>query len=36
MSLRNDNELYGLYTIHNLDGRQFIVDYINRDYQNNS
>ena len=36
MSLKNDNELYGLYTIHNLDGRQFIVDYINRDYQNNS
>lgn len=36
MNLRNDNELYGLYTIHNLDGRQFIVDYINRDYQNNS
>lgn len=36
MSLRNNNEHYGLYTVHNLDGKQFVVDYINRDYQNNS
>lgn len=36
MSARNNNQLYGLYTIHDLDGKQFVVDYINRDYQNNS
>ena len=36
MSLRNNNEHYGLYTVHNLDGKQFVVDSINRDYQNNS
>ena len=36
MSLRNNNEHYGLYTVHNLDGKQFVVDSIDRDYQNNS
>lgn len=34
MNLRNNNEIYGLYTVHNLDGRQFIIDHINKDYAN--
>lgn len=36
MNLRNDGEVYGLYTVHDLDGKQFIVDTINKDYKNNS
>lgn len=36
MNLRNDGEVYGLYTIHDLDGKEFILDSVNKDYQNNS
>lgn len=36
LNLRNDIEIYGLYTIHDLDGKEFIVDSVNRDYQTNS
>lgn len=36
MSLRNNNEIYGLYAVHDLGDRQFIVDHINKDYRNYS
>ena len=36
MNARNDVEIYGTYSVHNLDGKTFILDSINRDYQNNS
>lgn len=36
LNLRNDLEIYGLYTVHNLEGKIFIVDSINKDYKNNS
>lgn len=36
LKLRNDNEIYGLYTIHNLGSKQFIIDSIERNYQSNS
>lgn len=36
MNLRNDGEIYGLYTIHDLDDKYFIVDSINRNYQANT
>lgn len=36
MNLRNDIEINGTYSIHNIEGKIFIVDSVNRDYQNNS
>ena len=36
MNVRNDIEVYGTYTVHDLDDKIFIVDSINRNYQNNS
>lgn len=36
LNLRNDNVEYGLYTVHDLDNKYFIVDSISRDYKNNS
>ena len=33
LTLRNNNNIYGLYTCHNMDGKQFIVDNINTDYR---
>lgn len=36
LPLRNDNYIYGLYKDTTINDRDFIVDYINRDYKNNS
>lgn len=36
LTLRNNNEVYGLYTIPQLPDKYFIVDSINRDYRNNT
>lgn len=33
LTLRNNNNIYGLYTCHNMNGKQFIVDNINTDYR---
>lgn len=33
LNLRNNNNIYGLYTCHNMDGKYFIADNINTDYR---